>query len=122
MMFGKSEGGGRRQAPRTAAPLNAVVDMIGQSRCFELVDISTSGARLSGTPLPRIGTEVTVSVETVQAFGIIVWSEHGQCGVEFDHGLDAQAVRAIRHQVLRAAGMRPGLKAAMDDWTMGMAR
>ena len=122
MKFGRADGGGRRQAPRTSAPLNALVDMIGQSRCYELVDISTSGARLSGVPLPRIGTEVLLSVESVEAFGAIVWSEHGQCGIEFDDPIDAQAVRAIRHQVMKAAGLGPGVRAAMDDWTTGMAR
>ena len=122
MDFGKSDGGGRRCALRTAAPLTAVVATLAGSRSFDLVDLSATGVRLAGERLPRIGEELLVTVEKARGYGIVVWSEHGQCGIEFDEPLAPELVSAIRQQAAKSAGLRREVKAAMDDWMMGMAR
>ena len=122
MKFGRADGGGRRCAQRTTAPLDAVVTTLSDRRSYELVDLSASGVRLTGAERPSCGDELEISVERVRAYGTVVWSENGQCGIEFDEPIDPQVVAAIRQQVLRAKSMRPVVKAALDDWTTGLAR
>ena len=122
MTFGKARGGGRRGAPRAPAPLTAIVVTVGGSRCHDLVDLSASGARLEGEALPRLGHEVIVTIEQVRAYGRVVWSEYGQCGIEFDEAIPAAAVQALQRLVAKAAGVRREFNAAMDDWATGMVR
>ena len=121
MDFGKSDGGGRRSAQRMAAPLTAVVTTFAGSRSLDLVDLSASGVRLAGERLPPIGEELMVTVDKARGYGLVVWSEHGQCGIEFDEPLAHHLVQAIRQQVAQSAGLHRDFKAAMDDWAMGMA-
>ena len=64
MTFGKQGGGGRRGAPREAAPLLAVYTTVTKSHEVVLVDVSSTGARLRGPNLPEAGDELFVSVES----------------------------------------------------------
>ena len=120
--FGKCSGGGRRSAAREVAPLVAVFTTLTQSHAVTLVDVSATGARLRGDFLPRMAEELLLSVEGVRTFGHVVWSESGECGVEFDEPLQPAAVEELRTKVARSAGLRPDWKAAMDDWMLGFAR
>ena len=123
-IFGKSNGGGRRRASRENLPMPALVSTIDKTYVAVLVDLSNTGARLSGFNLPRAGKPMTLRIECVRAFGIVAWSEEGQCGVEFDDPLPDFEVerlkRAPREATLTTHNLSERL--AMDEWQSGSAR
>ena len=120
--FGKRNGGGRRSAARTVAPLVALVTTVARSHSAVLVDLSRTGARIRGDDLPATGEDLMFVVEKVRAFAKVAWSREGECGIEFDGPLPPGDVQALRQAAARSAGIRPEVKAAMEDWMLGMAR
>ena len=118
--FGSCRGGGRRSAVRQAAPLMAVFTTVTQSHTAALVDVSRTGARLRGDRLPAKGEDMLLSIDSVRAFGSVAWSRGDQCGVAFDEPLGADELRLLRAKI--APGLPPEVKAALDDWTLGLAR
>jgi hypothetical protein len=122
MGFGKCNGGGRRTAARAAVPLTAVITTRFRSQGVTLVDVSRTGARLSGRNLPEQDEELILSMETVRAFATVAWAREGDCGVTFDPALDDDDLRELQRKFALARGLTPNVKAALDDWTAGMAR
>ena len=120
--FGKRKGGGRRRALRSQVPLIAVVTTLTDSRSAVVVDVSATGVRLRGKGLPQGGSELFVTIEGVVAFGTVAWSQRSECGVEFDTPLKAGDERLLRHKVVQANGLPAEIRAAFDDWTVGVAR
>ena len=120
--FGKSGGGGRRAAHRSSAPLIAVCTTVSSSHSALVVDVSSTGARLRTSNLPDIGQELVVAVEDVRAFGTVAWSEHGECGVEFDPPLTFEEERLLKLRVSAARGLPPEVTAAFDSWVAGCGR
>ena len=96
--FGKSEGGGRRSAPRVKAPVLAVLSTVSEDYRAALVDVSGAGASLSAPRLPAHDDEVIFRAEKVQAFGKVVWSRDGQCGIAFEGPIDPAELDRLRSQ------------------------
>src|SRR4051794_19370505 len=119
--FGKRIGGGRRSAARESAPLVAGFTTITRSHAASLVDISATGARLRGEDLPAVGELVEVSIGKVRAFSLVKWVSGNECGLAFDGRLAAADVKLLRKQVQLAAGLPPEIRAAYDDWVLGIA-
>jgi hypothetical protein len=120
--FGKCEGGGRRSSARQKAPTIAVFTTVSRSHDAELVDISPTGARLTGDDLPELGEDFILVVEGIRTFGSVAWVDEGQCGVLFDGPLPAAEVQALRAKVDRWPDLEPRARAVLDDWTGGFAR
>ena len=120
--FGTSKGGGRRSAARSVAPLIAMVSTLSKTHSAHLLDVSSTGALLTGKNLPVRGEDVLVSIEGLKAFGVIVRSNGEERGVEFEPPLQAGEVSMLKYRVSQARGMSPDLQAALDDWALGMAR
>lgn len=121
-VFGERIGGGRRSAARSAGPLIAVFTTLKQSHSAELADVSSTGARLRGPQLPDMGEELLLSIDVVRAFGSVIWSEAGECGVAFDCPLAPDEEQVLRQRVADAHGLPPDIKAAYDNWVAGCAR
>lgn len=121
-VFGKRKGGGRRSAARAAAPLMAVVSTVAASRSAEVVDVSSTGVRLQGDHLPHLGDELSVNMEGVTAFGMVVWEHGTERGVQFDSPLDVVDDQTLREKIIKAGGVSAERRAAIDDWTLGVAR
>jgi hypothetical protein len=64
-LFGNSHARGRRSVPRTEAALIAVLSTSAADHPAELIDVSRTGARLTGKLLPGVGEEVTFTAESV---------------------------------------------------------
>ena len=120
--FGKSVGGGRRSSARASAPLIAVLTTLAGSRSAILADVSSTGARVRGTDLPAMGEDLIVNIETVQAFGTVVWSDSGECGIVFEPALDSNDETYLRNLVATARGLPPDIRAAFENWTVGVGR
>lgn len=123
-MFGKSNGGGRRHALRENVPMPALVSTVQDTRVAVLVNLSNSGARLSGANLPPASESISLKIDCVRVFGIVAWSEDGQCGVEFDAPLPEFEVDRLKRQMGHATLTVHNLdeRLAADEWTMGSAR
>lgn len=120
--FGKCKGGGRRSALRAPAPLMAFVTTLTATHSAVLIDVSSTGARLQGTDLPTTGDELFVNLEGIVAFGTVAWAKGAERGIAFDPPLSTMDEKSLRHRVATARGVRPEIKAALDDWSLGLAR
>jgi hypothetical protein len=86
------------------------------------VDLSATGARLRGSDLPDVGTELQLKIDKLQAFALVCWKLDGECGVEFDVPLSGPDLAGLRREVWLAAGIPPGMQEAYQDWLHGRAR
>lgn len=120
--FGKRVGGGRRSSARASAPLMAVLTTLVGSRSAVLADVSSTGARVRGPDLPCMGEELVINIERVQAFGEVVWSDSGECGIVFDPPLEADDEDHLRQLVAASRGLPPDIRAAFENWVVGAGR
>lgn len=119
--FGKCEGGGRRSAARTAAPLIGLITTLNETRSAVFVDVSSTGVRLRGKNLPPKWADLFVNVEGVVGFGTVQWEDGDERGIAFDTPLHPDDEQLLQRKIGEARGMPPEIKAAFDDWTQGVA-
>lgn len=60
-----------------------------------LIEISSWGARLRASSLPRVGDELFLSVDTVRASGTVAWADGDCIGVHFDTPLSLKDLRSL---------------------------
>jgi hypothetical protein len=120
--FGKRSGGGRRLAKRESAPLSARLETISRHFRTVLVDISATGARVQGAELPAVQEQLYFSAGGLRTVATVKWRSDLDCGVQFCEPLLQKQVIAIRHEVASNAGLPPEMRAALEDWVVGLAR
>jgi hypothetical protein len=121
MSFGKQGGGGRRTNNRKEANLLALVKTRVGSQSADLIDISTTGAQLSGANLPRIGEELFVTFEQVEVFAEVVRSSGETIGIAFDTPISAFQLSVLQAEAKKGKLMKlsPAEKHALDEWKAG---
>jgi hypothetical protein len=121
MAFGKriDKPGGSRRSPRENLISRTVLMAMTESHTVDLLDLSTSGARLAGCDLPSPGQDVLMLIGRLEAFGTVVWREEDQCGIEFDIGLSETALSTLQNECRQTARIGG---AAAEDWLFGSAR
>ncbi|MGE5562976.1 MAG: PilZ domain-containing protein [Bacillota bacterium] len=87
---------GRRRVPREQVVLAGSALTLGSSRAVVVTDVSPSGAKLLGRKLPGRGTDVLLSVGSVELFGEVVWLARDECGIVFETPLDAHTVEHLK--------------------------
>ena len=104
--FGKSTGGGRRKSARSQAPLLGTLSTIADDYRVGLVNLSSTGARVSAPCLPSVGEDVIFKAEKVVSSGHVIWSEGGQCGVAFERPITDVDAERLRNEasIWRSAG------------------
>ena len=80
--FGKSAAG-ERSVPRSEARRTARLAAGDKVYALSLVDLSRTGARLSGIELPEHGQHVVFRSHDVKAHAQVVWLENDSCAIEF---------------------------------------
>jgi len=120
--FGKASGGGRRLASRETAPLMVLITRLSHSLEAVLVDISATGARITGAHLPPVGEEVFFAVLKLKTLATVRWRDGVECGLQFFEPLTQIEVVTVRRAVARGAGLDPAIRAALDDWVLGLGR
>jgi len=96
--FGKSNGGGRRRSARARTPVLGTLLTVANDYRFGLVNLSSTGARVSAPELPPEGEEVIFLADKVQSFGQVVWARNGQCGVAFEAPILAGEVQRLQRE------------------------
>jgi hypothetical protein len=116
--FGKAKGGGRRSAPRSPLPLTAVYSTISKSASAAVADISCTGVRLAGAQLPLKGDLVEITIDTISAFGIVVWATDSECAIGFEAELGRFEVENVRRRCgLSGLALLPAEeRQAIEDW------
>lgn len=87
---------GRRRARREEVVLAGSALTPGRSCAVVVTDVSPTGAKLLGRKLPDRGTDVLLSVGNVELFGEIVWLGRDECGIMFEHALDADTTAHLK--------------------------
>lgn len=121
MVFGKriDEPGGSRRSVRENLIFRTVVMTTTESLKVDLLDLSTSGARLGGDNLPALGQEVLVLIGRLEAFATVVWRQGEECGIQFDMGLTETALSTLQNECRQVAHLG-GTEG--EDWFYGIAR
>ncbi|MEO0030891.1 MAG: hypothetical protein RIS94_649 [Pseudomonadota bacterium] len=89
---------GRRQASRLRLGIPAKVILLGGTFDCRLDDLSQSGARIAiAAAMPTPGSDAVLTVNGIEAFGMVRWARMQRFGVEFDAPLPLEQVVAIRH-------------------------
>ncbi len=106
----------RRTARASVVTMNAY-------QYLELINISATGAKLRGSPLPDIGKTALFRLQDIQLLCKIMWATDNQCGVRFEELVPLKMVARIREAGTPAAiaMLTPDEKLAADDWLVGNA-
>jgi len=121
--FGKRVDGieGRRAAVRQNVSMPASMFSLEHSRVVIVEDISTTGAKLTGDELPKLGEDVWIKAGPVDAFGTVVWSDELVCGVTFEQPLSASEDSFIREEarMMSLTKLTAAEREALVDWRNG---
>jgi hypothetical protein len=115
---------GRRSDPRARVLLSASADAISGHLHVTLLEVSVTGARLSGSRLPSHGKDVMLACAGIEMFGTVVWQDGEQCGIKFDEPLSLRELIALRSasEESQRASMTLEERLAAADWLNGVAR
>jgi hypothetical protein len=91
------------------------------SRVVIVEDISTTGAKLSGAELPKLGEDVWIKAGPVDAFGTVVWSDEYSCGVTFEQPLNDAEDDFIQAEgrMMSLTKLTAAEREALADWRNG---
>jgi hypothetical protein len=121
--FGKRVDGisGRRAAVRQTVSMPASMFSLEQSRVVIVEDISTTGAKLTGAELPKLGEDVWIKAGPVDAFGTVAWVDEYVCGVTFERPLSASEDEFIQTEarMMSLTKLTAAERAALADWRNG---
>lgn len=88
---------GRRRAARVRLALPGKVILITGHQPCRMDDLSQTGACLTvGGVAPRVGDDVVLTVQGVEAFGTVIWRQGASFGVRFDAPLRKDEVVRLR--------------------------
>ena len=93
-----------------------------ETRSAVLLDVSATGACVRGTDLPEAGAELFANLDGLVTFGTVVRVEGDERGISFDTSLDSSEETSLRRKISTASSLPPEIKAAYDDWMLGVAR
>lgn len=113
---------GQRRAERASVLLPAAVVTLSAYQFPELLNISRTGAKLRGQPLPPKGTVALFKTDGIQALCRVMWVDHELCGVRFDEPLSDKIFHRLqRDGATGAATLTPDEQLVKDCWTEGKA-
>ncbi len=92
--FGKLEAR-QRIVPRAKAARPASLASASKRYLLTLVDVSRTGARLSGADIPEEGEELLFRAMDVEEFATVVWTSADECAVEFATAIAATEVQRL---------------------------
>ena len=113
---------GQRRSDRASVLLPVSIVTMSAYRFPELLNISKTGAKLRGEPLPPKGTTALLKAGTLHMLCRVVWSRNGQCGVRFDEPVPDRLLKSIQLKGAISIDMlTPDEQLVRDDWVEGSA-
>ena len=91
--------------------MDASIMTMSAYRFPELADISQTGAKLKGGPLPPRGTTGLFKVGNLEVLCRVVWTDGEQCGIRFDETVSPGVLKQIQLEggaALEALGVSNG--------------
>lgn len=99
-MNNQASGLGKRVMPyraeRAPVVLPASIVTMSAYQFPELADISQSGAKLRGAPLPAKGTSALLRVGPLEVLCRVMWVKGEQCGIRFDEPVSPRLLKQIQ--------------------------
>jgi hypothetical protein len=86
----------RMRAERAPVSLSASVVTMSAYQFPRLANISQTGARLIGSPLPPRGAEALLRSGTLEVLCRVVWAKEGSCGVRFDEAVSPRILKQVQ--------------------------
>jgi hypothetical protein len=76
---------------------------------------------VTGPDLPRVGEDVWIKSGPVDAFGTVVWTSDGECGVTFEQqlGLLEESFIQAEARMMNLTKLTPRERSALADWRTG---
>ena len=84
------------RAERAQVSLPASIVTMSAYQFPELADISRSGAKLKGSPLPAKGTSALLRVGPLEVLCRVMWVKDDQCGIRFDEPVTPAVLKQIQ--------------------------
>ena len=84
------------RAPRTAVSMAASIVTLSAYQFPELADISHSGAKLVGSPLPPKGTVAMLRAGALEVMCRVVWVKGEACGIRFEEPVSPRILKQIQ--------------------------
>jgi hypothetical protein len=86
----------QRSVPRAKAGRSASLASADKRYLVTLVDVSRTGARLSGPEMPHIGEDVLFRAASVEMLATVVRSATHECAVDFATPIAAPEVQRLQ--------------------------
>jgi len=83
------------RAPRTPVSMPASVVTMSAYQFPEVVDISQSGAKLVGSPLPPKGTTAILRAGALEVMCRVVWVKDEACGIRFEEPVSPRILQQV---------------------------
>lgn len=87
--------GERRRIDRDRVTLTGTLNTSAVSRSARLIDVSPSGAQVSGRDLPKVGKFVRLRLKDFAVFATVAWREEDKCGLHFDETLSEELMQNL---------------------------
>jgi len=84
------------RAPRTPVSMEAAVVTMSAYQFPELADISQSGAKLIGSPLPPKGTTAILRVGPLEVMCRVMWVKDDACGIRFEEPVSPMVLKQVQ--------------------------
>ncbi|MGH6786692.1 MAG: PilZ domain-containing protein [Novosphingobium sp.] len=113
---------GRRSHARLRLQLPARFESLnGKAHCW-VQNVSSSGASLSLSPTPAIGSVGVLECEGKELFCEVIWARSEFCGVAFEYSLGEASVLELRTVAANYCDIeRQRHAVAVRDWVDGRA-
>lgn len=80
---------------RSPVSMSASIVTMDAYRFPELADISATGAKLKGSPLPPKGARALLRAGGLEILCRVVWAQEGACGVRFEEPVPPRVLKQI---------------------------
>jgi|SRR4029078_8764431 len=84
------------RAQRVPTSLPASIVTMNAYQYPELADISQTGAKLKGSPLPPKGATALLRVAELEVLCRVVWVNEDQCGIRFEDVVSPKLLKQIQ--------------------------
>lgn len=87
---------GRLRAQRVPVSMPASIMTMSAYQYPELADISQTGAKLRGSPLPTAGTTVLLRAGSLDVLCRVIWMRGEECGLRFEETVFPKTLKQVQ--------------------------